>query len=415
MRILNAMLALCLFGTGYAQDKEVNLTRASAVCIALQNNLELRALNENIDAAFARLEQSGRLENPELGIAYGNDFLFNNEGEDAFEISISQKFPLFGRLSKEEDIAKIDIELAKLEYEQAKRDLSQQVEIEYINCLRLGEILVETKKEITLVSDIKDFLYSSYKKAEGSSLDYLSTENEYESLKLKLEQNSLDLETSLLSLKALMGIDIEKNLALGDSLDAISIAKKEFSEQVLSSRLDYQILLLAKKSVKAQIALISAEKFEDIEVGIFLETSNSCDVPVGLKRESALGISLKVPLPFKSSKSSVSEQLANRRKIENLLFEKELQIKKEIKIYSMRASKLEEILKGSHSNLLSSSLDVYNKYLDSYKMAKVSLNEVFATWQSHLNILESDIDLKAEQAINTIKLNYSLGIFEYEK
>ncbi|MFI3291201.1 MAG: TolC family protein [Opitutales bacterium] len=409
------IVALCLCANAYAEntDKTLNLTRANAVSIALANSPQLRAVKTSIDASKGKLEQSGRLDNPSLGLSYGNDFLFGKEGEDALEISISQKFPLFGRLSKEKDIAKIDIDLASLEYKQAEKDLALSVEIAYINSLKVAENLAKSQRQFKLFQDIKNYLHSSCQRAEGSHLDCLSATNECERLAIEVEQAKIDYETSILELKGLLAID--KDIRLADNLEIIATSDKSFSESVLSLRYDYQMLLKAKDSVKAQVALIEAEKFEDIEVGIFLETANSCDVPVGLKRESAIGISLSIPLPIKSFNGAISEKIAMRRKVEELALDAEIKIKNEIRIYSLRAKRLEQILKNKESQSIANSLELYEKYLEAYENAQLSIAEVFAVWQQHLALLEMDIDIKTEQAINSIKLNYALGNFENEK
>ncbi len=331
------------------------------------------------------------------------------------ELSISQKFPLFGRLSKEEDIAKIDIELAILEYQQAERDLALSVELAYVECLRMQEKLSNKKEQLRLLGDMKTYVESSIKKAQASSLEYLSTRNQYDGLSIEIEQDKLNLESSILELKSILALDSLKEINLADNLELISPKEAEFSKGVLDARLDYQLIVNSQKSVKAQIALINASKFEDIEVGIFVETARSCDVPVGLKRESAIGISLSIPLPVKSYSGALTEQLAMRRQLEDLALEKEIRIKNEIRIYSLKARRLEEILKQNEDNLLKESLSAYEKYMQAYKEAQVSLAEVFSAFSEHLAVLNTNIDIRAEQAINSIKLNYALGNFENEK
>ncbi len=58
MKNLIIIVALCLFTSGYAKtEKNINLTRANAVSIALANSPQLRAVKTSIDAAKGKLEQ----------------------------------------------------------------------------------------------------------------------------------------------------------------------------------------------------------------------------------------------------------------------------------------------------------------------------------------------------------------------
>lgn len=138
MKKILIIAVICLQFLALAGEQKkpaLGLSRKSAVELALRNNQDLKAVKEGINAARGRASQSGRLDNPVLGAEYGNDVLFSDEGEYSVRASISQKFPLFGRLAKERDVGNIDIKLASLEYEDACRKLSLDVENAYLDAL----------------------------------------------------------------------------------------------------------------------------------------------------------------------------------------------------------------------------------------------------------------------------------------
>lgn len=138
MKKILIIAAICLQFLALAGEQNkpaLGLSRKSAVELALRNNQDLKAVKEGINAARGRASQSGRLDNPVLGAEYGNDVLFSDEGEYSVRASISQKFPLFGRLAKEREVGNIDIKLASLEYEDTCRKLSLDVENAYLDAL----------------------------------------------------------------------------------------------------------------------------------------------------------------------------------------------------------------------------------------------------------------------------------------
>ena len=148
-------------------------------------------------------------------------------------------------------------------------------------------------------------------------------------------------------MKILLGLPPDAVLKLSDKLAEIPAPKGQFSPQTLEARPDWQIYSIAAQSANARIALLKAGRFEDIEVGVFFEASESVDEPVGKAREKVMGLSVSIPLPFNSYDGSIEEQLSLRRQAEARAEAKENQIMSEISVYRMRAQKYAEILKSA--------------------------------------------------------------------
>ena len=394
-----------------AQEKSaLNFTRKTAVEFALRNNPELKAVKEGINAARGRASQTGRLSNPVLGSEYGNDTLFSAEGEYAFRVSISQKFPLFGRLSKEKKIGSIDIKLASVEYEEARRLLALQVEKAYLDALEMEAIVAEKRNLLTATQKLESTLKNAAINAEVSNLEAKRAESE--SAKLKVEIMRDDIEAAVLKtqLKTLLGISPESEIRLLDKLSEISIPDEKFSMKILEARPDWQMYSIAEQSANASIALLKAGRFEDIEVGVFFEASESVDEPVGMTREKIMGLSVSIPLPFNSNDGGIEEQFALRRQAKARAAAKENQIKAEISIYRMRAQKYMEILNNHRSKVVALSDEIYEEYLKARKEAQAGISDVFSAWQTNLQLKLNEISITAEQARNSISLRYALAL-----
>jgi outer membrane protein TolC len=103
------------------------LTRSEAIQLALQHNLELEAARYSIRRAEAASVDAGALPNPEISISGASDFAFNNEGEYAWSVGLSQQFPITGRLRSLRSLAVQEIQLAEAEIRVAELELAAAV------------------------------------------------------------------------------------------------------------------------------------------------------------------------------------------------------------------------------------------------------------------------------------------------
>lgn len=415
-KFLTAIICLqCLLLDAAQKNPELKLSREASVEFALKNNLDLKAVKAGIDAARGRASQSGRLDNPVVGAEYGNDMLFSDEGEYSARVEISQRFPLFGRLAKEKKIGNLDIKLAALEYEEARRQLALQVETAYIDAAE-KYAAAAAKREILRASDkLAAALKDASGKAEISQLEASRAQSESAKLKIEIMRDDVEAATALARLKNLLGLDSETQIKLADKLSEIPISPKEFSPDVLESRPDWLMFSLAAENANAQIALAKAGRFEDIEVGLFFEANTSIDEPVGKSREKALGLSVSVPLPLNSFDGTINEKLALRRQVQIRSASKENQIRSEIYVYRMRARKYSKILKSYKSEVENPNKDIYTQYIAARKNAQADISEVFGAWQTNLQLKLIRISITAEQARNSVSLKYALGANKNEK
>ena len=413
MKKILIIAAICLQFLALAGEQKkpsLGLSRKSAVELALRNNQDLKAVKEGINAARGRASQSGRLDNPVRGAEYGNDVLFSDEGEYSVKASISQKFPLFGRLAKERDVGNIDIKLASLEYEDACRKLSLDVENAYLDALEKKAVSDARCALLKATQELAKELKAASEKAEVSALEVRRAESESSKLQIEIMRDEVDFAAALSRLKVLIGVSPDVDINLAEKLAEIPIPTEKFSRQTLESRPDWQMYSIAEESANARIALLKAGRFEDVEVGVFFEASESVDEPVGKSREKILGLSFSVPSPFKSYDGGIEEQLSLRKQAQARSAAKENQIMAEISLYRFRANKYAQILKKHRVEVEEVSWEIYGEYLTARREARAGIADVFGAWQTHLQMKLTGVSILAEQARNSIALKYALAL-----
>ena len=165
---LLAALAFAISSPAKSQASNHPLTADNAVREALAANRDLQAARFSIDVARGGLLQAGRLENPELELAYADDFAFNSEGERVGSISLSQSFPVTARLAREKDVAGKDVAIAQAEIREFVRNLIADVQSAFYSIRALDEQLTVNRQLITSVREVEDAIAGRVQAAEAS-------------------------------------------------------------------------------------------------------------------------------------------------------------------------------------------------------------------------------------------------------
>ncbi len=401
---------ICLFQFAYAKTEILKLSRYDAVNYALKHNHNLKAVKIGIDAARARKMNAGILANPELSAEYGNDMAFKNEGEYAMKFEILQRFPLFGRLSKEKDVAQIDISLAEAEYENEVRILANEVEIAYIEIIQ-KKVEIDLKKSLLAeLVKLEDEISVAFKNAEISSLELVRIKGERVKLGVEILDDEVALESSINAFKILLELAPNSEIDFSETLKELPISSLGYSHDVLESRPDWRMFDLASQSADAQVALEKAGRYEDIAVGVFYEFANEGDVPIGNKKERALGVAVSIPLPFNTKTGTINEKLALRRQVEAKALAVENKIKNEIALYKYRAQRYSSILANQNAELEFASQKIREQTLFSRSMAQASISDLIDVWKNTLDVALVKTSLVGKQAKSAVMLKYSLGI-----
>lgn len=127
-----------LFGAALeAADKptgQAALTIDSLVSAALQNNAELRAFQEEVNAARGQRTQAGLFKNPEVSMEIGGREVRDSENVlqgngTTFSLSVMQTFQFPGKGTLRKAIANKNIEIADLALEQFRLSLAGQIRV----------------------------------------------------------------------------------------------------------------------------------------------------------------------------------------------------------------------------------------------------------------------------------------------
>src|SRR5690349_5888709 len=104
-----------------AAAKSLTLTPQEAAEYAVRHNPTLAAARLRIEEARGRLQNSGRLSNPELE---GSFMKSPNTPEHSIELGVMQRFPLTGRLRLERAVSRAELTAAEAEVQDEARKIA---------------------------------------------------------------------------------------------------------------------------------------------------------------------------------------------------------------------------------------------------------------------------------------------------
>ena len=306
--------ALC--GTAMPRSDKSVLTVPELIAVARRDNQDLQAARYAIDIARARLLQAGLRSNPRLDLSAQSDFLFNHEGEYASSVGISQEFPIAGRLSRQKDVARVDIALAEAEVANEERRLAGEVAAKAYRLVVSAQQVAALEALIAADENLAKTTRARFRAAEVSEMDVNTVQLDIQRLVLERtaiqsEQQSLTIAlNALLGRQAISPLTVVAPTAPMGQLPELA----QLQRDALRNRPDYAAALLAIDRAAAEKALAQSMRWQDWTIG--LELAQDKQVITGVPSQGvdrAIGISLSIPLPlFNKGQGLIAEADANR-------------------------------------------------------------------------------------------------------
>ena len=255
-------------------------------------NPDLAAARVRIQEAVGRMNQAGRLANPELETSIEQNSEFR-EGRLQFELS--QRFPITDRLRLEKEISLTELKMSEAEVREVERLLVGQARTAIVHWLANRAHLDLLAEQTANAQQLADALTRSQAQGEASALDV--SQAKLATASLAIESRSLNAKRAELAgaLKLLLGIRATEPLNISGKLPEPTPPK---ALNPISQRPDLQAAKLAFNAATKELSLEYARRYDDVEGGIFAAAERSEDVPEGLTHEAMLGIRFKLALPF---------------------------------------------------------------------------------------------------------------------
>lgn len=271
-------------------------------------NPDLAAARLRIEEATGRMNQSGRLKNPELEAAAEQNSAFRGW---RLQVGLSQRFPLTARLRLEREVSLSDVKSSEAEVQEIQRQLVCQARIAVVKILSGRQHRELLKQQMEESEKFAEFVSAMASKGEGSLID--AGQANLDATRVRIEIRQLDVEEVALigEIKPLLG------MSSGEALNVSGILTEPtnfHSTEKWASRPDLQAAKINALAAASSLSLEKARRYEDVEGGIFIGAERLEDEPIGYTNDTMIGLQLKIPLPL-WNKNEGAIQEAEAKKI----------------------------------------------------------------------------------------------------
>jgi cobalt-zinc-cadmium efflux system outer membrane protein len=390
MFILCIGLALLLGGPGRARAE--SLTLPQAIATALSGSKDLQAARFVAAQARARLVQAGLLPNPRLELANKNDALFANEGEYTSSIGFSQQFPVAGRIARQKDVARVDIDLALAEIREAEWKLAGEVAKGFYTAVALNRQIEARNRLIEFDQKLLDAARKRFSAAEVSELDVNIAQLDLQRVSQERALLMGDRTAQLEHLNQLLGRTATQPLTLDDTLPSTETLPNLSDQQrrALERRPDLRSAVLKAERARADTKLARAEQWEDWTVTLGVERSRlSITGAPPQPSTSALSLGLSVPLPLLDQKQGrIAETIASGAQANAQIAALRLSIVNEVASAVAEIKRLQQVMLEYERTMLPTSERNVGFAQQGYSRGQVAIADVVqaARQQGELNI-----------------------------
>ncbi len=254
---------------------------------SLQNNFDIKSLENSIEIANFQIKQAKNWENPMIRFK-ANDIMLNKnylKNQKEYGIELSQAIPIGKKLELEESIAKKDKLLQEQTLQDIKLEFESKIYLYSYTILILEnrlKLLNEYQKNLNRLEELYTKLYS-YDKV--SLNEILNTQISKYDLQMKINELQTTKDNLYLSLEQ---ISYEKIDKIDDSLVIKDINRQQI-EELLIFHPKIQTLQTTSQKYKDTAQLEDAKKFSSITLA--LEYMQN-------KEQDYANITMSIPLPI---------------------------------------------------------------------------------------------------------------------
>lgn len=264
---------------------------------ALAHNPTLAAARLRIEEARGRLQQSGRLSNPELEL----DFTRHTVGpEGSAGIALMQRFPLTSRLRHEKAVSRAELAAADAEVRDAERKLAAEVRIASVKLLALAGQRDLRTKQLGNSRELSEFLLKRVSAGEASAVD--ASQVELESRQIEVENLMLAADEAVLlgELRPLLGVAGDDRISITGELSA---PKGIPAASAVTGRPDILAAQSRAEAARSVVLEQRARRWEDFSIGASYTRDRTLDVPEPVETEQIIGFRFSLPLPIWNNNS----------------------------------------------------------------------------------------------------------------
>ncbi|MGH9927725.1 MAG: TolC family protein [Pyrinomonadaceae bacterium] len=284
---------------------------------------DLLAARQRLAIAQGRLVQAGLRPNPTLESEYGTPRFLGGEFELTSSVGISQVFEMGGKRTKRVAVARLELAQTRSEVLALERQFAAGVRASYARAIAAGRQLDALDRLIAANEELVRVTNERLNQGDVAPLEVNLVRVETDRLRAQVIRTRAELEGEIISLRALVGLDINEPLRIAplpERPPRLDISVAELTDIALRERPDLQAARLAEELGTARIRLAEAQRTPNIAGSArFVRDRQIVDLPQRLgsgsipNTDNSLVFGLAVDLPiFNRNQGEIASAVGER-------------------------------------------------------------------------------------------------------
>jgi cobalt-zinc-cadmium efflux system outer membrane protein len=399
-----ALIALLLLAPTLHAEQALIITLSGVSARVHAQNPDLAAARLRIEEAVGRMNQSGRLANPEIESAFEHNPRFR---EGRIEAGFSQRFPVTDKLLLEKAISLTQLKAAEAEVLEVERQLVSRAKTSVVRIIATRQHRDLLKNQMELASELANNLTEASRKGEGSALDAAAARLETAGISVELRQLDAAEAAEIGLLKPLLGMLPGSPVSVGGSLPPPMVPMNRANP---AGRPDFQAAMLEVDAARQGIDLQHARRYDDVEAGLFAAAERAEDVPRGYDNEAILGLRFRIPLPlWNQNEGAIQEARATheRRKLEATALSRNIRLEAE----SDHSQMIEwaKLVRELDETLLPLAEAQANAAGDAFTQGQTDIQTIFRSREKRLRFAAARLDALREFHLARVRYEAAIG------
>ncbi|MCA1636600.1 MAG: TolC family protein [Acidobacteria bacterium] len=296
------------------------LTVERLVEAGFSRRADLLAARQRLAIAEGRLIQAGLRPNPELEAEYGSARFLAGEGESELDVGVSQVFETGGKRRKRVAVARLDLQRTRAEVLALERQFAAEIRSAYARAVAAGNQLDTLERLIVINEELVRVTNERLKEGDVAPLELGLVSVETDRLRAQVSRTRAELESEIISLRALAGFEMTEPLRIAplpDRPPRLDLNVSELTEIALRERPDLQAARLGEELGSARIRLAESQAVPNIAASVRYTRENSVTDIEGIgdivDKDNVLtfGVALEIPV-FNKNQGEIASAVGER-------------------------------------------------------------------------------------------------------
>ena len=388
--------------------------------LALEVNREVLAAEKAYQAAKEKIKVSGVLPDPMLETSFSINSIETRNGPIENQIMLGQKFPLWGKLSRERNIEKIRASISGLNLDKTKVKISFLLRKGIADYFKLSESLKILEQYKIELESFQNAAQSQYANGIGLTLHPI----------IKLQIETALVEGKINAIESSLEQSIDDLQIIFDGQFSTDLIGEKFQLKLISKSDQYWINLANKYNPsfaisQANIAIASdkhklakQKRYPDLTAGL----TYSIVGPTALggapsSGTDALGVKVGINLPlwFKKNKAQVKSASYNLQQQENILSDIWNNVEYNILSTLKELIEIKETYIIYDERLIQGTEQMLSSAYSAYETGNISFLDLLDSVRMGVKIKLEFAAVKSKQNILIAKLYQNIGIINLDR